>query len=197
MSGDEVADEVGDEVGDEVEVVLALGANLGDRAATLQSALQQLADREGIAVQAVSALVETAPVGGPAQPAYLNAVAVLRTTLGPNALLAACHEIEADHGRARASVHPSAQVRWGARTLDLDLIAYGQPGSASEVVLDDGELTLPHPRAHQRAFVLAPWAQLQPDAVLRLPNGQVRPVRELLDGATDRSGLRPALEGTL
>ena len=166
-------------------MVLALGANLGDRAATLRAALDELDATEGLALQGVSPLVETDPVGGPDQPDYLNLVAVFRATLSPAELLAACHAVEQRHGRERV-------VRWGARTLDVDVIAYGRPGSPSEVVSADADLTLPHPRAHERAFVLSPWSQLQPDAELRLPSGEVRAVRDLLAAAADREGVRPA-----
>jgi 2-amino-4-hydroxy-6-hydroxymethyldihydropteridine diphosphokinase len=176
---------VGGAVDPAVEVVLALGANLGDREATLRAALDELDSAEGVALQGVSPLVETDPVGGPDQPDYLNLVAVLTTQLSPSALLAVCHEVEQRHGRTRA-------VHWGARTLDVDVIAYGRPGSSSEVVSDDPQLTLPHPRAHERAFVLSPWSQLQPDAELRLPSGEVRLVRDLLAVAADRDGVRPA-----
>jgi len=165
--------------------VIALGANLGDRAAALRGAVAALDDTEGVVLQAVSSVVETEPVGGPDQPRYLNAVAVVDTTLSPAELLTACHAIETTFGRIR-------QERWGARTLDLDLIAYGEPGTPTEVVSDAPALVLPHPRAHERAFVLEPWAELQPDAVLRLPGGGVRAVRDLLAVAADRDGLRPA-----
>ena len=101
----------------------------------------------GMRVRAVSPLVETDPVGGPEQPAYLNAVLVGDSRLSPDDLLRRLHEIEADHGRTR-------EVRWGARTLDLDLIQVGTPGSGSEVRRESPALTLPHPRAHERAFVL-------------------------------------------
>ncbi len=173
-----------------VEAVLALGANLGDRAATLRAAVAELDRVEGVQVVAVSDVVETDPVGGPEQPAYLNAVVVVRTSLLPLELLAACQAVETAHGRERS-------VRWGARTLDVDVLAYGRPGDADEVVSDDAALTLPHPRAHERAFVLAPWVSVRPDALLRLPSGQVRPVRELLAEAADRDGVRVASVGEL
>lgn len=173
-----------------VEAVLALGANLGDRAGVLRAAVAELAATAGIEVLAVSDAVETDPVGGPEQPDYLNAVVVVGTSLPPRALLAACQAIEATHGRERV-------VRWGARTLDVDVVAYGRPGEAGEVVDDDPSLTLPHPRAHERAFVLAPWLAVRPDALLRLPSGQVRPVRDLLAEAADLPGVRPVAAGPL
>jgi dihydroneopterin aldolase/2-amino-4-hydroxy-6-hydroxymethyldihydropteridine diphosphokinase len=173
-----------------VEVVLALGANLGDRAGTLRAAVAELDATPGLTVLAVSTPVETDPVGGPDQPDYLNAVVLGVTTLPPEELLAACHRVEAGHGRERA-------VRWGARTLDVDVVAYGSPGSPGEVVSDAPELTLPHPRAHERAFVLAPWHEVRPAATLRLPDGWVRPVADLLAEAADRDGVRPSGEARL
>jgi len=173
-------------------VVLALGANLGEASATIAAAVQDLKALDGVTVEAVSAVVTTSPVGGPEQPDYRNAVVLATTTLEPDELLAACHRIEARHGRQRL-------VRWGARTLDIDLVAYGRPGSPSEVVLPpdlpvtDAALTrlvLPHPRAHQRAFVLAPWASVDPTAELRLPDGTIAPVAELLARAPDAGGVR-------
>jgi dihydroneopterin aldolase / 2-amino-4-hydroxy-6-hydroxymethyldihydropteridine diphosphokinase len=166
-------------------VVVALGSNLGDRGETLTAAVQALRDLPGLTVASVSSVVETDPVGGPEQPRYLNAVAVGRATTEPEALLAALHRIEAQHGRTR-------EVHWGARTLDLDLIQYGTPGSPREVVSDDPELTLPHPRAHERAFVLVPWADADPKATLRVGagDGGIRPVADLV-ADLDRSGVRP------
>jgi dihydroneopterin aldolase / 2-amino-4-hydroxy-6-hydroxymethyldihydropteridine diphosphokinase len=166
-------------------VVVALGSNLGDRGQTLTAAVQALRDLPGLTVASVSSIVETDPVGGPEQPPYLNAVAVGRATTEPEALLAALHRIEAQHGRTR-------EVHWGARTLDLDLIQYGTPGSPREVVSDDPELTLPHPRAHERAFVLVPWADADPKATLRVGagDGGIRPVADLV-ADLDRSGVRP------
>jgi dihydroneopterin aldolase/2-amino-4-hydroxy-6-hydroxymethyldihydropteridine diphosphokinase len=166
-------------------VVIALGSNLGDRGETLAAALADLRALEGLTVTSVSTLVETDPVGGPEQPPYLNAVALGRTTLAPDLLLAALHAIEAAHGRTR-------EVRWGARTLDLDLIQFGTPGGPREVTSDDGALTLPHPRAHERAFVLVPWTHADPRATLRTApgDGGIRPVADLLSGL-DRSGVRP------
>ena len=176
--------------GDEVEVVLALGANLGDRAATLRAAVRELDASPGLSVRAVSDPVATDPVGGPDQPDYLNAVVVAGTTLPPEELLAACHAVEAQHGRERT-------VRWGARTLDVDVVAYGEPGSPGEVVSGAPDLTLPHPRAHERAFVLAPWHQVRPGARLRLPDRSVHEVGALLAAAADRDGVRASEEGPL
>lgn len=166
-------------------VVIALGANLGAVQATLEAAVRQLADVEGLRITAVSELFETDPVGGPEQPLYLNAVALARTRLAPYALLIELQGIEADHGRTR-------ETRWGARSLDLDLIQYGDPESGSDLVSADSELTLPHPRAHERAFVLAPWLAADPQARLRVGDAPVA-VSELLGRVEEGepAGVRP------
>ena len=163
-------------------VVIALGANLGDVQATLESAVRALADIDGLRITAVSDLFETDPVGGPDQPVYLNAVVLARTRLAPFALLTGLHSIEADHGRVR-------ETRWGARSLDLDIIEYGDPIVGSDMVSQDPELMLPHPRAHERAFVLAPWFAVDPEAQLRVGEALV-PVGELLE-RTEQDGIRP------
>ncbi len=161
-------------------VVVALGSNLGASAETLRQAVTALG--EVVELRAVSPLVETDPVGGPDQPAYLNAVAVGTTALAPRTLLRALHAVEQAHGRTR-------EVRWGPRTLDLDLVAYGDAATGTDVVLDDPELTLPHPRAHERAFVLVPWSRADPEATLRV-DGEVRRVADLVTGL-DTCGVRP------
>lgn len=155
-----------------VPVVIALGANLGDAAATLQSAIDDLGD----AVREVrrAPFVTTDPVGGPDQPRFTNTVVVATTALAPHELLARLHAVEARHGRVR-------EVRWGARTLDLDLVQYGDPSLGTDVVSDDPDLLLPHPRAHERGFVLQPWSRVDPFAVLRVAD-RVVPVAELLSG---------------
>ena len=134
--------------------VIAMGANLGDRAATIADALTELGALDGVTVTAVSSLHETVALrlDGPddTHPAYLNGVALLDTTLSAAALLAALHAIEDDHGRERIE-------RWGDRTLDLDLVVFGD-------LIEDGNLVVPHPRAHERSFVLAPWLELDADA---------------------------------
>ncbi|WP_433247549.1 2-amino-4-hydroxy-6-hydroxymethyldihydropteridine diphosphokinase [Streptosporangium sp. CA-135522] len=136
-----------------MKVVLALGSNLGERFDTLQGALDVLFDAPELDFVEVSPVYETDPVGGPEQGPYLNAVVIAQTTLEPRTLLDRAQGVENAFGRVRAE-------RWGARTLDVDLIAVG------DVVSDDPDLTLPHPRAHERAFVLVPWSQADPDAVL-------------------------------
>jgi 2-amino-4-hydroxy-6-hydroxymethyldihydropteridine diphosphokinase len=156
--------------------VIAMGSNLGDRLENLQGGLDALFDAPGLSFVAVSPVFETAPVGGPEQPAYLNAVLIAETTLPARALLDRCHSVEAAFGRTRTEV-------WGPRTLDLDLILYG------DEVSDDPELTLPHPRAHERAFVLAPWQLADPSA--RLPGrGRVADLLAAagLDGVAELDG---------
>ncbi|MET8381788.1 2-amino-4-hydroxy-6-hydroxymethyldihydropteridine diphosphokinase [Streptosporangium canum] len=136
-----------------MKVVLALGSNLGDRFDTLQGALDSLFDAPGLEFVAVSPVYETDPFGGPEQGPYLNAVVIAQSTLEPRTLLDRAQGVENAFGRVR-------EERWGARTLDVDLITVG------DVVSDDPELTLPHPRAHERAFVLVPWSRADPDALL-------------------------------
>lgn len=130
--------------------VLSIGSNLGDRLAHLQGALDLL-EGSGIHVVAVSSVYETAPVGGVEQDDFLNAVAIVEADLSPLDLLARCQEIEAAHERVR-------DVRWGPRTLDVDIV------SIDGVHMDDERLTLPHPRAHERAFVCIPWLEVDPGA---------------------------------
>jgi 2-amino-4-hydroxy-6-hydroxymethyldihydropteridine diphosphokinase len=133
--------------------VLALGSNLGDRGDILQGGVDAIAGLPGVRVTAVSPVYETVPVGGPPQPDYLNAVALIETATGSRELLSQLHEAEAAFDRVRL-------VRWGPRTLDIDII------TVANELSDDQELTLPHPRAHERAFVLAPWHDADPVAVL-------------------------------
>lgn len=158
-----------------VEVVLALGSNVGASTETLRAAIRDLAELDGLEVTAVSPLARTAAVGGPEQPDFLNAVVLGRTTLAPRALLHACQAVEQTHGRER--LEP-----WGPRTLDVDIVLHG----STVAVTDD--LELPHPRANQRAFVLQPWAQVDPDAVL--PGLGGGPVAALAQTAPDREGIR-------
>lgn len=131
---------------------LGLGSNVGDRLAHLQGAVDRLAATEGIVVVAVSNVYETAPVGGPPQPDHLNAVVAVDTVLGPYELLAAAQACERAAHRVRLE-------RWGPRTLDVDVLVYG------DVRLDDPVLTLPHPRMHERGFVLVPLADVAPGLV--------------------------------
>lgn len=135
------------------DAVLALGSNLGDSAEILRGALSALQSTDGIDVTGVSRVVETDPVGGPEQGVFLNAVVTIRTDRGPRELLSTCQRIESDFDRVR-------EVRWGPRTLDVDII------SIEGMVSDEPELTLPHPRAHERGFVLVPWLDVDPAATL-------------------------------
>jgi len=154
--------------------VFALGSNLGDRRDILQGCVDAIAGIPEVQLMAVSPVYETVPVGGPPQPDYLNAVLLARTTLPSRALLDQLHQVEAAFSRLR-------EVRWGPRTLDIDII------TVDSEVCADPELTLPHPRAHERAFVLAPWHDVDPRAVL--PGyGDVA----TLLAATDTSGIRRA-----
>lgn len=143
-----------------VRAFLSLGSNLGDREAALRRALALLDDVVG-----VSPVYETAPVGGPGeQGPYLNAVVELATERSPRELLETCARLEADAGRVRLE-------RWGARTLDVDVLLVGE-----EVVAEE-DLEVPHPRMWSRRFVLAPLAELAPDlvpaAALRAAEGEV------------------------
>ena len=135
--------------------VLSLGANLGNRLETLQGAIDALEDTPGVRIKAVSPVYETEPWGVEpgSQPTYFNAVVLLKTTLPPDSLLERAQAVEEAFHRVR-------DERWGPRTLDVDIVAY------AEVVSDDPVLTLPHPRAHERAFVLAPWHDVDPEAQL-------------------------------
>ncbi|GGW68678.1 2-amino-4-hydroxy-6-hydroxymethyldihydropteridine diphosphokinase [Streptomyces griseoloalbus] len=155
--------------------VVSLGANLGNRLETLQGAVDALEDTPGIRVKAVSPVYETEPWGVEpgSQPSYFNAVVVLKTTLPPSSLLERAHAVEEAFHRVR-------DERWGPRTLDVDIVAYADLRS------DDPQLTLPHPRAHERAFVLAPWHDVDPEA--ELPGRG--PVAELLHAVT-REGVTP------
>jgi dihydroneopterin aldolase / 2-amino-4-hydroxy-6-hydroxymethyldihydropteridine diphosphokinase len=174
-----------------VRAVVALGSNLpsghGDSADTLRSAAAALAAEPGLRLVAASGIWQTAPVGGPEQPDYLNAVLVLDCALSARGLLAVCHRLETGHERRR-------EVRWGPRTLDLDVVVHGDLRSSRP------DLQLPHPRAAERAFVLAPWNQADPSAVLPVggPGEEPRPVADLLaglaGGATVADGFRLRLD---
>ena len=134
------------------EIVLSLGSNLGDRLANLQLGLDVLA-AGGLDLRATSGIYETDPVGGVDQADFLNAVLLACSSRPARDILTLCAAAEAAAGRVRTQ-------RWGPRTLDVDIIVYGS------VISADPALTLPHPRAHERAFVLVPWLELDPHAVL-------------------------------
>ncbi|MFC4563865.1 2-amino-4-hydroxy-6-hydroxymethyldihydropteridine diphosphokinase [Nocardiopsis mangrovi] len=126
---------------------------MGDRRAILQGAVDALFDAPGLEPVALSPVYETAPVGGPEQGPFLNVVLLADTELPPIELLERVQSVEEAFERVR-------EARWGPRTLDVDIVAYGSRRGG------DPDLTLPHPRAHERAFVLRPWADTDPDAVL-------------------------------
>jgi dihydroneopterin aldolase/2-amino-4-hydroxy-6-hydroxymethyldihydropteridine diphosphokinase len=166
-------------------VVIAVGANLPRGGAapeeTVAAAVDALEATPGLDHVRASALYDTDPVGGPPdQPLYVNAVVTATTTRTPGELLEALHGIEARFQRTR-------EVRWGPRTLDLDLVQYGDPAGGTDVVSEDPALTLPHPRAHERGFVLVPWADVDPGAALRRGDDVV-PVRDL--AAARSAGVR-------
>ena len=140
-----------------MKAVISLGANIGDANANLNLAIGLL--REATEVLAVSSYLQTKPVGGPEQPDYLNAVAIVESELPAKDLLALLNGIETAMGRTR-------EIHWGPRVIDLDLIQYGG------LLVNDEKLTLPHPRAHERRFVLAPWFEIEPEAVL-LTHGRI------------------------
>ena len=136
---------------------VAFGANLGDRADTILDAAAALAETDGVELVAIAPALESVAVKleglDPDAPRYLNTVAIVSTELSPADLHAVLRHLEDVHGRVRGE-------RWGDRTLDLDLITYG------DLTQDDPELTIPHPRAHERDFVLGPWREIDPDATL-------------------------------
>ena len=131
---------------------LALGSNLGDRLAHLQGAVDALAAAGSVRIVAVSRVYETAPVGGPPQDAFLNAVVGIATELEPHPLLELAQRLERGAARERAE-------RWGPRTLDVDVLLY------DDLELDTPDLTIPHPRMWERGFVLAPLRDVAPDLV--------------------------------
>ncbi len=158
--------------------VISLGSNLGNRLETLQGAVDALEDTPGLRVKAVSPVYETEPWGveSGSQPTYFNAVVLIKTTLPPTSLLDRGQALEEAFERVR-------DERWGPRTLDVDIVTY------QDVVSDDPVLTLPHPRCHERAFVLVPWHDVEPEAVV--PGRG--PVAELLT-RVDRGGVVPRVD---
>ena len=154
--------------------VLSLGANLGDRAGVIRAAITALKD-DGLVAR--STLYETPPWGPVEQPPYLNAVVIVRGDRDAAGWLVRAHELEQAAGRTR-------EQRWGPRTLDVDIVTVTED-DGTPVLSDDPRLTLPHPHAHERAFVLLPWAEIEPTA--ELPDHG--PIADLLDGM-DTSGIR-------
>ncbi len=134
-------------------VYIGLGANLGDRAATLHRALEMLAETEGVTLRRVSTLIETDPVGGPAdQPCFMNGAAEIQTPLEPEQLMKVLKDIETALGRDR-----SREVPWGPRPCDLDILLF------EDRTVRTDQLTVPHPQMHKREFVLRPLAEIAPD----------------------------------
>jgi 2-amino-4-hydroxy-6-hydroxymethyldihydropteridine diphosphokinase len=152
---------------------LGLGSNLGDRLANLGHAVSLLGRDEDVRVVRSSRVYETDPVGGPEQPEYLNAVIEAETSRSARDLLARCLEIEREMGRVRAE-------RWGPRVIDIDVLTY------DDLEIDEPGLTIPHPRMHERGFVLVPLLELVADPVL--PGGQR--VKELRLSADTFGGVR-------
>jgi 2-amino-4-hydroxy-6-hydroxymethyldihydropteridine diphosphokinase len=153
-----------------VVAFLGLGSNLGDRLANLQAAVDALQAEAGLRVTASSRVWETKPVGGPPQPDYLNTVIRIETDLSARDLLDVARRVEARLGRVR-------KERWGARTMDVDILLY------DDEEVDESDLVVPHPRMKQRAFVLLPLLELEPDPVL--PDGtRLKDVRVDADGVT-------------
>jgi 2-amino-4-hydroxy-6-hydroxymethyldihydropteridine diphosphokinase len=140
-----------------VTAYLGLGANLGDRLGNLQRAVDLLGQQPGVTVVRSSRVYETEPVGGPPQPPFLNAALEISTELSPHELLSACGGIENEMGRVRV-------VHWGPRPIDIDILTY------DETTIDEVDLQVPHPRMHERGFVLAPLAELTEDPPL--PGGR-------------------------
>ncbi len=133
--------------------ILAIGSNLGDRHAHMHHALSRIRNLSAISLDTASTLYETAPVGGPDdQGAYLNAAVLVQTELSALDLLAAVRAIEAERQRERV-------IRWGPRTLDIDVLTFG------DAIRDDPVLTLPHPRMHERRFVMVPVCDVAPDTI--------------------------------
>ena len=155
-----------------VVAFLGLGSNLGDRLTNLQAAVDALQTEPGLRVTASSRVWETAPVGGPPQPDYLNAVIRVETDLSAWDLLDAARRVEVRLGRVR-------RERWGARSLDVDILLY------DDEQIDESELVVPHPRMAQRAFVLLPLLELEPDPIL--PDGT-----RLRDVQVDTEGVTPS-----
>lgn len=132
-------------------VFIGIGSNEGDRLHNVSEAIRLLGASEGIRVAQMATIIETEPIGGPPQGPFLNTVVEIDTPLSPHALLAVLKDIERRLGRV-----PSAE-RWGPRPIDLDILLYG------DLILQEPALTIPHPRLHERLFVLEPLAQLAPD----------------------------------
>ena len=171
----------------ETTAYIAIGANLGDRAATMREAVRRLHACVGVRVTACSSAYDTAPVGPPDQPRYLNAVAAVRTTLTARTLLATLLEIERTLGRERST------TRWTARTIDLDLILFGECVEA-EGDSSAGSLSVPHPRFRERAFVLVPLAEIAPAARDPVTGERIESLLRACPGRSDAVKAGPLCE---
>ncbi len=154
------------------DAYIAIGSNLGDRHATIDSGIHAIRSHNAIELVCQSSIIETPPYGDIEQGPYLNGMVQVRTTLSARELLDALLGIETDHGRDRSN-----EQRWGPRTLDLDLIVFG------DEVIDEPGLQVPHPRLHERSFVLVPLAEIAPDLMLPIHNETPRQLLKALGGA--------------
>lgn len=161
-----------------VEAVIGLGSNLGDRLTNLQKGITGLTSSG--TVVAVSSVFETKPVG-PDQPSYLNAVVVVETDLSPQLLMDLCLSVEASAGRERT-------LRWGPRTLDMDVLDVAGTSSSDPYVV------IPHPLSHERGFVLVPWAQVRPDWIHPATGTSVSSLASMIDVAAEGIVRRDDLE---
>ncbi|MGI5952291.1 MAG: 2-amino-4-hydroxy-6-hydroxymethyldihydropteridine diphosphokinase [Brooklawnia sp.] len=162
------------------QVVFSMGANEGECLETLQAAVDRLAETPNLILVDVSPVYLTSPVGNPDQPDFYNLVVIADSTLEPTTLLQRAQAIEKAYGRRR-----DEEIPGGPRPLDIDLIVVGKRTSQTE------ELTLPHPRAHERAFVLVPWLDIEPRATL--PQGRV----DDLVATMDTSGVRKLTDAAI
>ncbi|CAH0306287.1 2-amino-4-hydroxy-6-hydroxymethyldihydropteridinepyrophosphokinase [Peribacillus sp. Bi96] len=153
---------------------LSIGSNLGNRLDTFQEAFQLLAENPSIKLVACSSLYETEPIGYTDQDCFLNAVLKVETDLEPEELLHACMQIEQEFGRKR-------EIRWGPRTLDLDILLYNHENIETEI------LSVPHPRMHERAFVIVPLMEVDPDIILPQMH---TPLSDLFEQISDKEGVR-------
>lgn len=155
------------------EAYIALGSNLGDRRAMIARAIRRIHEQPAIAVERVSSIIETDPVGPPGQGPYMNAAILVRTDHDPRGLLDSLLAIESELGRDRSA----DAVRWGARRIDLDVLVYG------DQIVDEPGLHVPHPRLHERTFVLIPLAEIAPELVIPPANRTPREMLGALRGA--------------
>lgn len=152
---------------------IGIGSNLGDKQKHIADAIDMLENTQGIILKVISPIYETKPVGYVEQPDFLNCVAKIRTKLLPDELLEVCMHIENELGRKRT-------IKWGPRTVDLDILFYG------DLVLDSDRLTIPHPLLHERGFVLVPLLDVAPDMLHPKLNVSIRALCEKLNYDTER-----------